>query len=383
MRAVHFGAGTFGRGFVGPLLHEAGYEVVFADIDSELVAALAAAGSYRVREVGEGSHQRVVEISRAINSVTEPDALIAEIATADVVTTAVGPRILKFVAPLIAAGLSARPSDAAPLAVMACERAVGATDLLAAEVLAALPEKSREALVERAVFANTAVDRIIPTQDPDEGVDVTVEAFCEWVIERGPFAGAVPSIPGAHFVDDLGPYIERKLFTVNTGHATIAYAGFLLGAHTVSEALAFPEVRSRAQAVLAETSEALVAKHGFDPDELARYRATILERFANPSLVDVVTYVGREPLRKLSRNDRFIGPAADYTTVTGGTPAALLRAIGDALRFDYPADSQSVELQDLLRNAAAEDIVAEITAITPAEPLYRPLVETVRAAQRR
>src|SRR5665213_3909886 len=98
MKAVHFGAGNIGRGFVGLLLHEAGYEVVFADVNGELIDALDAADSYLVHEVGEVSHDRIVDGFRAINSATEPDALIAEIASAEVVTTAVGHRILKFVA---------------------------------------------------------------------------------------------------------------------------------------------------------------------------------------------------------------------------------------------------------------------------------------------
>jgi mannitol-1-phosphate 5-dehydrogenase len=380
MKAVHFGAGNIGRGFVGLLLDEAGYEVVFADVNGELIDALAAADSYRVHEVGEVSNERVVRGFRAINSATDADALIAEIATADVVTTAVGPRILKFVAPAIAAGLAARADDIPPLAVMACENAIGATDLLALEVLAALPEESRDTLADRAVFANTAVDRIVPAQAADSGIDVTVESFYEWVVDRTPFGDSVPSIPGATFVDDLAPYIERKLFTVNTGHATIAYAGFLAGARTISEAVAIPEVRAAAEAALAETSAALVAKHGLEPSELEAYRAKILERFANPYLVDEVTRVGREPLRKLSRNDRLIGPAADFA-MTGDVPVALLAAVANALRFDVPEDTQSVELQRLLREAEAEDIVAEVTAVTPGEPLYEPLVATVRETQ--
>ncbi|GAB3582863.1 mannitol-1-phosphate 5-dehydrogenase [Leifsonia lichenia] len=382
MKAVHFGAGNIGRGFVGLLLHEAGYEVVFADVNAELIDALAAADSYRVHEVGETSKTTVVDGFRAINSAQDEAALIAEIATADIVTTAVGPRILRFVAPVIAAGLAARADDAPRLAVLACENAIGATDLLAAELFDGLPDdETRDALAAKAIFANTAVDRIVPAQAPDAGIDVTVEAFYEWVVDRSPFAGAEPSIPGAHFVDSLAPYIERKLFTVNTGHATVAYTGFLAGATTISEAIAIPEVRSAAEAALAETSAALVAKHGLDPADLAAYRAKILDRFTNPYLVDEVTRVGREPLRKLGRNDRFIGPAADYVQYAGGIPEALLAAVGAALRFDVPDDTQSVELQQLLREAAAEDIVREITGVAEDEPLFAPLVATVRAVQ--
>ena len=50
--AVHFGAGNIGRGFVGLLLHRAGYQVVFVDVVDELIDALNRTPSYQVKEVG-------------------------------------------------------------------------------------------------------------------------------------------------------------------------------------------------------------------------------------------------------------------------------------------------------------------------------------------
>lgn len=108
MKAVHFGAGNIGRGFVGLLLHEGGYELVFSDVAAPLVDAINAVDSYTVHEVGEGGADKVVTGFRAINSATQPDELIEEIAGANVVTTAVGPTILRFVAPPIVAGLALR-----------------------------------------------------------------------------------------------------------------------------------------------------------------------------------------------------------------------------------------------------------------------------------
>ena len=305
MKAVHFGAGNIGRGFVGLLLHEGGYELVFSDVAGPLVDAINATDSYTVHEAGPGGVDRVVTGYRAVNSAENPDAVADEVATADVVTCAVGPTVLRFIAPAIVAGLARRSPDLPPLKVMACENAIGATDQLRAEI-----EKIDPAAAGRAVYANTAVDRIVPAQPAGAGVDVTVEPYYEWTIESGPFEGDLPSIPGAHFVDDLGPYIERKLFTVNTGHAATAYFGAQAGIERISDALADPSIAARVSAALEETSAMLSAVHGLDPEELAAYRAKILDRFRNPELVDTVQRVGRQPLRKLSRHERFIGPAA-------------------------------------------------------------------------
>lgn len=361
--AVHFGAGNIGRGFIGLLLHEAGYEVVFADVNATLIGELQAASSYRVIEAGAGGVEKTVTGFRAVDSNADPDGLVAEIAAAEVVTTAVGPNVLRFVAPAIAAGILARPAGAAPLAVMACENALGATSLLREEIEKHAPAAD---LAGRAVFANTAVDRIVPEQH-GMGLDVLVEPYCEWAVESTAFGDAVPGIPGAHFVPDLAPYIERKLFTVNTGHATTAYHGRLAGHASIADALADAAVRASVESVLRETAAFLVAKHGFAAEEQDAYLRTTLERFSNPAIDDSVERVGRQPMRKLSRHERFVGPASEIAA-GGGSASALLGAMGAALRFDAPGDEEAVKLQGMLRDGS--DIVADVMGLTPADPLY-------------
>ncbi|MBB6405653.1 mannitol-1-phosphate 5-dehydrogenase [Arthrobacter sp. AZCC_0090] len=371
MKAVHFGAGNIGRGFVGLLLHEAGYEVVFADVADALISQLASASSYEVHEVGENAAVKTVSGFRALNSGSEEAAVVAEIATADLVTTAVGPHILKFVAPVIAKGLAARSGvspSLAPLQVMACENAINATDLLHSEVQAAWDGAAGD-LSSTAVFANTAVDRIVPNQAPGQGLDVTVETFYEWVIDRTPFSGAAPVIPGATFVDELGPYIERKLFTVNTGHASAAYFGYGAGLEKISDAMADASIAARVRAVLEETKQLLLAKHDFVEAEQEAYVQKILSRFTNPYLPDTVNRVGRAPLRKLGRHERFIGPAAELAE-RGVTPVALLDAISAALRFDDGADDEAVELARMLAEMDAAEAVERITELPPSHPLF-------------
>lgn len=378
-KAVHFGAGNIGRGFVGLLLHEGGYEVVFSDVADALVDAINAVDSYTVHEAGPGGVDHVVTGFRAVNSRLDPEGVAGEVATADVVTTAVGPTVLRFVAPTIVEGLRRRSPDAAALQVMACENAIGATDTLRAEVEKAAGVDA-PALLDRAVFANTAVDRIVPGQPADGGVDVTVEPYVEWAIETPAFAGALPSIPGAHFVENLAPYIERKLFTVNTGHAATAYFGARAGIERISDALADPEIAERVSAALEETSAVLVTQHGLDPAELAAYRATILDRFRNPALVDTVQRVGRQPMRKLSRHERFIGPAA-MAAERGLPTTALIGAVAAALEFEDADDEQAVELQGLLRSEDARDLAARLTGLDQAHPLFPAVLDAVTARQ--
>lgn len=196
----------------------------------KIIDALQKTKSYTVTEIGsEDEKSFTIDNYRAINSKHEESKVVEEISTADVVTCAVGPNILKFIAPVIAKGINSRNKDTA-LAVIACENAIGATDTLRGFIEKTLDDSVIKDIKKKALFANSAIDRIVPVQDEDAGLNVKIEKFYEWCVERPPFGSqGPPPIEGIHYVDELEPYIERKLFTVNTGHATAAYYGYNRG----------------------------------------------------------------------------------------------------------------------------------------------------------
>lgn len=376
MKAVHFGAGNIGRGFVGLLLSEAGYEVTLADVSDALIDSLKQADSFTVHEVGEGAKEHTVTNFKAINSAKEEDALVDVIAGADIVTTAVGPNILKFVAPVIRKGIDKRSADQPKLAVMACENAINATDILAA----AIRGEDAGDVDDKVVFSNTAVDRIVPNQAPGQGLDVTVENYYEWAIDKTPFGDNVPDIPGVTWVDSLGPYIERKLFTVNTGHAATAYFGRQAGIEKISDVVAQPELRDKVYAVLQETKALLVAKYGFEPEVQEAYVQKIMKRFANPDLPDTATRVGRAPLRKLSRHERFVGPAAELAE--RGMPTTNLQAaMLGAMLFDVADDPEAVKVGEILAGQQSREAANTLTGLDGAHPLYADVVTLVEKAQ--
>jgi len=381
--SVHFGGGNIGRGFVAEFLYQAGYEVVFVDVVDPLIDSLQKTSSYTVTEVGdEGSKQTTVTNYRAINSKHDEAAVVKEIAKADIVTCAVGPNILKFIAPVIAKGLDARTAST-PAAVIACENAVMATNTLKAFILEKLSDDTKGKLDSVARFANSAVDRIVPHQDANAGLDVKIESFWEWCVEEPPFAngGVKPEVPAIHYVEKLDPYIERKLFTVNTGHATTAYFGHLAGKGFIHESLKTPEIRDKVLNVLKETASLIVAKHGIDKNEQQTYVDKILARFSNPALLDKVERVGRQPLRKLSRGERLISPAAQLAE-KGESYQHLLSAIEAAFKFqNIEGDDESVQLAKIIKEKRAEDVVLEVTQLKPHEPLYKDVIGVVKRVQ--
>ena len=300
------------------------------------------------------------------------------------VTCAVGPNILKFIAGVIAKGIDGRTASK-PLAVVACENMIGATDTLAGFIKDPknTPEDRVKTIDQRAKFANSAIDRIVPGQDPNAGLNVKIETFYEWVVDKTPFAEhGHPEIHAIHWVDDLTPYIERKLFTVNTSHATAAYYGHVRGKATVDEAMADTDIRSIVHDCLAETSHLIVNKHGIGKHEQKEYVDKIITRISNPMLKDVVERVGRAPLRKLGRKERFVGPAFELAEM-GAKVDALLGAMEAAFRFtDVEADEESVELAKILKENDAKAVVEKVCGLKESDKLYPQVLKVVEKVQK-
>ncbi|KAL8848202.1 MAG: hypothetical protein Q9221_006771 [Calogaya cf. arnoldii] len=385
LKAVHFGGGNIGRGFVAEKLHLAGYEVVFVDVMDSIIEQLQKTKEYTVTEIG-GEGERVNKITnyRAINSKTHEADVIEEISTADLVTCAVGPNILKFIAPVIGKAIDKRTAPK-PIAVIACENAIGATDTLAGFIKDSknTPQDRLSSIDDRASFANSAIDRIVPGQDPNAGLNVKIESFYEWVVDKTPFAKeGHPEVSAIKWVDDLNPYIERKLFTVNTGHAAAAYYGHARGKRTIHDALQDSEINKIVYDCLSETSTLIVKKHGISTEEQKAYVEKIVKRISNPYLEDVVERVGRAPLRKLSRKERFVGPASQLAE-SGEKIDALLGAIEQAFAFlDVKDDEESAELSKIMKSTEAKEVVTKVCGLEESHPLFKQIVPIVEKVQK-
>lgn len=353
MKALHFGAGNIGRGFIGKVLHDNGYDVTFADVSKEIIDALNTEKGYTVHIAEENGNSYDITGVSGINTVDNPEQLEQAILDADIITTAVGVKILPIIAKSITPYLPERLEESRPLNIIACENAVLATNTLKE----AITNEIGALTGSNIGFPNSAVDRIVPIQKNERILDVKVEPFYEWVIEESQWVGE-GKLEGPDYVQNLMPYIERKLFTVNTGHAAIAYYGKTLGYDTVYEAMTDSKVQNFLDAVLAETLDYITTVYDFTAGEQNDYIGKIIKRFTNHHLSDDLDRVGRGVMRKLGPNDRIIKPLV-YLHNTDRNHEALSKLAIYATQFDNAEDPERVEMNNIIAEKGVKGFLAE------------------------
>lgn len=310
--------------------------------------------------------------------------LLMQLKTTDIITTAIGPKILAIIAPLIAEGLTARlaAGNEQPLDVIACENMIGGSEHLKEEVYKHLDDAIKVKVDKFISFPNAAVDRIVPIQHNEDPLFVSVEDFKEWVIDESQMKNKSIHLKGVHYAPDLEPYIERKLFSVNTGHTTVAYTGKSLGYSTIGEAIKDEQVLKQVKRVLSATRSLILNKWNqeFDESELVAYHEKIVNRFQNPYISDDIARVGRTPIRKLGYNERFIRPIRELKE-RGLSYQALMETVGKIYHFDEPKDSESVKLQAMLKEEPLEQVIKETTGLKD-EALIKEIEASYQAAEK-
>lgn len=364
-KMIQIGAGNIGRACIGRLFHQAGYEIYFSDVNIELISMIYDRKEYNVRMVGK-DFDETIKIDN-VDKIPEDSEEIKKLANEiDIITTAVGVNILPKIAPFIVNIINNRyeSQNDNPLNIMACENTTGASSKLKESVYNLLENDIKEWIEseKKIVFPNVAIDCIVPTIVNEDALTVTCENFADLIIDRAVFIGDLPHVEGLSLKENLNAYIERKLFTLNTGHAITAYLGAENNKETIFEAINDSEIKNIVYGAMEESGEVLIKRHGFSRFEHEVYIQKILSRFFNPYLKDSVFRVGREPMRKLSYNDRLIKPilgTLEYDLKHDN----LLKGVEAAFKFYTPEDAESVELKKILESEKLEDTILKITGL--------------------
>ncbi len=354
--ALHFGAGNIGRGLVGMLLAQAGYRVIFADVAEKLVGELQRRGCYKV-EVAAQSLDSVIVSGVSARLFNDPE-LPQILASAELISTAVGGNALVHVAKSIASSFRCRTASSLPQYIIACENMIRASSTLKCRVEEQLLATG-QIMPANVYFSDAAVDRVVPSMAHEDPLTVRVERYHEWLVEGTAEADPeLAKIVGLNLVPDLTPFLKRKIYTVNTGHACAAWHGFRLGFARIDAALADTVIREIVAKTVAESSKGLCDEYGLDLSEQQQYCSEVLKRFENPYIIDDVLRVGRQPLRKLSAGERIHGPL-QLAQKHGNPVDYLLRGAAAALLFRNERDPDACDLQQELQGKGLDAFMAD------------------------
>ncbi len=390
-KAVMYGGGNIGRGFIGQLMFQAGYAVSFVDVNKELLTALNTQKEYPVRILkGDSFDEVMVQNISGIDG-NDLDAVSKAIAEADLCATAVGVNVLKFTAKPFKEGIVRRFTEGSkkPLDIIICENLIGADEFLKGLISDLMTEEERKFL-DQVGFVEASIGRMVPIQTDamkdGNPLRVCVERYDRLPVDKNAFRGEIPEIENLVPFTPFSYYIERKLFVHNMGHASTAYLGQYLGKETIWESIACPEVELIALRAMQASALAMSKKYDVPYQSLNDHVENLVYRFSNKQLGDTNARVGGDIKRKLSPNDRMIG-ALRLCQEQGVSTAYLEAAIAASLLFrregEEPMAPEVIltEVAGLTAdNAAYQSIMANFEMLKAGKPLAE-LIKAIKEKQ--
>jgi mannitol 2-dehydrogenase len=170
----------------------------------------------------------------------------------------------------------------------------------------------------------------------DDGWPVMTEGFKQWVIEDR-FVLGRPGWEkvGAQMTDDVLPYEKMKLRLLNASHQALCYIGMLLGYEFAHQTMQDKDIQALVKNLMdREVTPILSPVPGIDLEE---YKATLIERFANPAIRDQLSRIG---IYGSSGMPKFVLPSITEQLKRGGPIKLLSFTVACWLRYLNGQDEQ-------------------------------------------
>ncbi|MBE6562102.1 MAG: mannitol dehydrogenase [Ruminococcaceae bacterium] len=385
MKAVIFGAGNIGRGFIAPLFSFDGWDVTFIDVSKPVIERINADGEYPLNIVaGDNSKTLTVKNVRAVDGNNIEEAVEA-IANCDACATCVGAGAIKYILPNFIKGVKKRFADGkGPINLLICENLMDA-DLYIKGLLE--KELTTEEL-ETVGLVETSVGRMVPVPkakgEGENPLSIAVEEYGVLPVDKAAFKGEVINVKNIVPFTPFHYYVERKLYIHNMGHAICAYLGkAMFGDEYIYQSIERPIVRVIVEDAMIESAMALSKKYDTEFEPLMAHVWDLIRRFGNKALGDTCARVGGDIPRKLAASDRLVG-ASKNVLENGGKPVFVCLGAAAAL-YEYmkenPEETDAVSVLAKLSSLSAEDEVTKyIMYFYPMFKGEKPLEEILSAA---
>lgn len=376
MNAVHFGAGNIGRGFIGDLLHDSGYDLTFIDVNDALIEGINETHRYDLYLIDHGYQKKVIDKVRALSSIKNETEVIEAIVNADIITTSVWANNLPKIAPTLAKGLKERLSAGKEkVNVLACENAMFATALLKKAMIDCSVAISEAELDRIGCYPNTAVDRVVLGAERNGKQVVNIADYYELAIEKNQLVN-VNSTPihGGKYTDNLQKFLERKLYVINCGHAWAGYVGYVNGYTSVRDVFLTSALVVQVKCAMLESAKLICDKYGFTEEEMGQYVDFGIKRYQAEGVDYNVAMVTRSPIRKLSANDRLTGPCVQCEA-RNLKNEYLLKGIALIFLLDRKDDEEAAELQSYIKKNGIDTAIQAFTGISQGSRMHEMILQ--------
>jgi mannitol-1-phosphate 5-dehydrogenase len=165
------------------------------------------------------------------------------------------------------------------------------------------------------------------------------------------------------------------------GHALTAYLGYIKGLNFIWEAIGDKEISYICMNAMQGAAAALSAEHGVPEEKIKEHVSDLISRFGNRFLGDTIERVGKDPVRKLSPKDRFIG-AMNLCRKHDINSIYICIGVAAALCFDNENDQAALQIQRKIAVEGLEAVAADICGLSDGSQLYENIVKFYKMLRR-
>lgn len=378
--AIQFGAGNIGRGFIADLLKRSGYKIIFVEENKELVDALNKKGEYPLKLFQrDGTIKDLVIDNFLAFSPSKEEEIAQYIIHGEIIFTAVGAKNLPDIAIPLSYGLKKRfYENPSPINIFICENLRSAPELLRNEIFKHLSQEEKNFVKNNVGFVLTTVARMVAGSGKGYGFEdpllIVAEEYNLLPFNLQAIKGNIPQVFGLKPSENFDLEMDKKLFIHNLGHSVLAYFGYIKGYRFIHESIRDKEIRKIFNRVIEEISQSLYLKYRtIDKREYQEYISDLIERFENQLLMDPITRVGRDPIRKLGPDDRIIG-GAKLCLSQGIFPENIAFTCACSLFYDHSEDEEARYLQEKIKGFGIEYILTEICGLSLEENFTKKII---------
>lgn len=373
-KAVMYGAGNIGRGFIGKVFSDSGYKVCFIDIDKKLIDAFNKDKEYYVKIVAD-DFERLEKVKNVYAVDANSDQAVQEIAECDIMATSVGVNALPYIVDNIAKGIRMRMSmGSKPLDIILAENLIDVDARMRQMIYEKLKPEEQKWADQHLGLVEASIGRMVPPLTKEEREKspllIAVEPYSELPVDSLGFKGPIPDLVGLKPFTPFDFYIKRKLFLHNMGHAICAYLGWEKQYQYISEAIRDQVIYNKTKSAMELIVQALAKEYPQIPvKEIEANKDDLLYRFHNRALKDTIERVAKDPIRKLQPNDRLVG-AARYCLDSGIRPDEIVEGIAAALKYDNPNDPAAVKIQDDISKFGMDYVLENVLKLDRGSELW-------------